>query len=448
MPRLSPAWVIYGRFWTGLVNSPVAPSPCSRRAACDFDRPRTPRTRPESVRASSPPSWRRCLASSPLEPRPSPRPSPRRPTRRSPRQSRPPTSARAPGCADGSPLLRSYMRFDVVLPDRAVVESAVLQLYRIWGPRRTASTSRRSPTRTGAEYTITHQNAPAPGARVAEWQGSSSGGWKMARCPLPLSKSGIEQLQRGHARTVLGMSLAQRGGRAQAAVGDRLHRLGHRPAAAHGPRTSRSARPPRRPASRTSASRPTRRSTAARRHAGTPRRRRWVVAGRPRAQLLDRAGGLELGFRLRLPLPHPHLDRRVELTEAADVSITSAGRASSVFAASPARYVRVEGITRATPSAGISFWDAEVFGAGEEPPPPACPTRPTTTAMARSTIPTIRAARVRVTTTRPTRHRRPRPRDRGGRYRDREHAPEGHSRTARRRRSCWPWATRPTRTAR
>ncbi len=59
-------------------------------------------------------------------------------------------------------------------------------------------------------------------------------------------------------------------------------------------------------------------------------------------------------------------------TEAADVSITSPGLKTTTFAARSARYVRVQGVTRAT-AYGISFWDARVFGPGTDPPPPPPP---------------------------------------------------------------------------
>ena len=48
-------------------------------------------------------------------------------------------------------------------------------------------------------------------------------------------------------------------------------------------------------------------------------------------------------------------------TEAVDVSITSPGLKTATFPARAARYVRVQGVTRAT-QYGISFWDARVFG--------------------------------------------------------------------------------------
>jgi glucose/arabinose dehydrogenase len=56
-------------------------------------------------------------------------------------------------------------------------------------------------------------------------------------------------------------------------------------------------------------------------------------------------------------------------TQAADVTTTSAGPKATTFAARSARYVRVLGVTRATPY-GISFWDASVFGpsGGNQPP--------------------------------------------------------------------------------
>ena len=50
-------------------------------------------------------------------------------------------------------------------------------------------------------------------------------------------------------------------------------------------------------------------------------------------------------------------------TDAATVSNGAAGWKLTTFTAVSARYVRVLGVTRATPY-GISFWDANVFGPG------------------------------------------------------------------------------------
>ncbi len=57
-------------------------------------------------------------------------------------------------------------------------------------------------------------------------------------------------------------------------------------------------------------------------------------------------------------------------TTASDVTITTPGVKSTTFTARNARYVRVQGVTRAT-KYGISFWDANVYGpTGTTPPPP------------------------------------------------------------------------------
>ena len=56
-------------------------------------------------------------------------------------------------------------------------------------------------------------------------------------------------------------------------------------------------------------------------------------------------------------------------TTAASVTRTSAGLATTTFAARSARYVRLVGDTRAT-GWGISFWDFRVFGPTGQPPPP------------------------------------------------------------------------------
>jgi glucose/arabinose dehydrogenase len=55
-------------------------------------------------------------------------------------------------------------------------------------------------------------------------------------------------------------------------------------------------------------------------------------------------------------------------TQAADVTNAQSGLKTTSFAARSARYVRVLGITRATPY-GFSFWDAEVYGPSQQPPP-------------------------------------------------------------------------------
>jgi hypothetical protein len=51
-------------------------------------------------------------------------------------------------------------------------------------------------------------------------------------------------------------------------------------------------------------------------------------------------------------------------TQAASVSLTSPGVKTTTFTARDARYVRILGVTRATPY-GFSFWDASVFGAAD-----------------------------------------------------------------------------------
>jgi beta-glucosidase len=51
-------------------------------------------------------------------------------------------------------------------------------------------------------------------------------------------------------------------------------------------------------------------------------------------------------------------------TQAADVSIPSAGIHTTTFASRNARYVRIEGVTRATPY-GISIWEVQVFGVND-----------------------------------------------------------------------------------
>ena len=54
-------------------------------------------------------------------------------------------------------------------------------------------------------------------------------------------------------------------------------------------------------------------------------------------------------------------------SEAADVTITTAGLRTSSFAALDARYVRIQGVTRAT-QYGISLWEAQVFGPADTGP--------------------------------------------------------------------------------
>ena len=68
-------------------------------------------------------------------------------------------------------------------------------------------------------------------------------------------------------------------------------------------------------------------------------------------------------------------------TEAADVSITSPGLKTTTFAARDARYVRVQGVTRAT-QYGISFWDARVYGLADTAPPPPPPPPPPSSDLA------------------------------------------------------------------
>jgi hypothetical protein len=48
-------------------------------------------------------------------------------------------------------------------------------------------------------------------------------------------------------------------------------------------------------------------------------------------------------------------------TQAAEVTLTAPGVKTTTFAVRSARYVRIFGVTRATPY-GFSFWNASVFG--------------------------------------------------------------------------------------
>jgi beta-glucosidase len=61
-------------------------------------------------------------------------------------------------------------------------------------------------------------------------------------------------------------------------------------------------------------------------------------------------------------------------TTRATVNITSPGVKTTSFTPVSARYVRIMGVTRATPY-GISFWEAQVFAGGSAPPPPPPPTQ-------------------------------------------------------------------------
>ena len=63
-------------------------------------------------------------------------------------------------------------------------------------------------------------------------------------------------------------------------------------------------------------------------------------------------------------------------SHAADVTNSSAGVKTNTFSVRSARYVRILGVTRATPY-GFSFWDAQVYGPSSSPPPSDPP--PTTT---------------------------------------------------------------------
>src|SRR3954447_26529334 len=54
---------------------------------------------------------------------------------------------------------------------------------------------------------------------------------------------------------------------------------------------------------------------------------------------------------------------RTNFTQAADITNTGAGPKDTTFPAVNARYVRFQGVTRATPY-GYSFWELEVYGPG------------------------------------------------------------------------------------
>ena len=98
-----------------------------------------------------------------------------------------------------------------------------------------------------------------------------------------------------------------------------------------------------------------------RRPDGARRTRFAVVAGRPRQHPFGRLRRSELGGRVRVAIPGLDLARRQSFSQAAAETIIQPGWRTTTFTARNARFVRVLGITRATPY-GISFWDAQVFG--------------------------------------------------------------------------------------
>ena len=73
-------------------------------------------------------------------------------------------------------------------------------------------------------------------------------------------------------------------------------------------------------------------------------------------------------------------------TQAADVTNSGPGIKTTTFTARSARYVRVMGLTRATPY-GFSFWDAAVYGPSQPPPATTTPPPTTTTPPPTTTTP-------------------------------------------------------------
>ncbi len=69
-------------------------------------------------------------------------------------------------------------------------------------------------------------------------------------------------------------------------------------------------------------------------------------------------------------------------SDAADVTISSAGVKTTSFAARDARYVRVLGVTRSDTRYGISIWEAKVFGPSDTDPPPPPPPPPPSSDLA------------------------------------------------------------------
>jgi hypothetical protein len=91
---------------------------------------------------------------------------------------------------DGSPIVRSYLRFNVQLPADAVVNGATLRLYTT-----TASTSSgfyvsSVTSTTWGEYSTTYRTAPSFGVQLAKLSSWSSTGWKTVALPSGAVKRG------------------------------------------------------------------------------------------------------------------------------------------------------------------------------------------------------------------------------------------------------------------
>ena len=91
-------------------------------------------------------------------------------------------------------------------------------------------------------------------------------------------------------------------------------------------------------------------------------------------------------------------------SEAADVTISAAGLKVTNFAERDARYIRVQGVTRAS-AYGISFWDARVFGPADTGHD--TPTATATAAFDWPISPRARPQRHRASRGRASRRRRP-----------------------------------------
>ena len=92
---------------------------------------------------------------------------------------------------DGSPIVRSYLRFNVQLPAGTTVTRAVLSLYTTSSTTGTGYQVSAVADDSWGETTITYSNAPALGAQIANSGGWSTTGYKDATLPTSAVTPGL-----------------------------------------------------------------------------------------------------------------------------------------------------------------------------------------------------------------------------------------------------------------
>ena len=268
---------------------------------------------------------------------------------------------------DRDPARRSYLRFDVRLPPRAVVRAATLRLYTPTASAAEGFSVSAVSSTAWREYTTTHLNAPPLGRRRAAGGGWRRAGWRSVELPYGAVRAGKNNFSLTNPTSSLKVFRA----REDVYRAPRLVvRYSIEPPPPTTPDIARS-----KPATASSTYRAGFEPSKANDGSSATR---WSSAFRNNQWWRVDLGGHHDVGRVDLNWERAYASRYLVETSAdglafstaADVTTGGPGPKATLFTPRKARYVRLRGVTRAT-SSGISFWDARVFGKPSDPPPPA-----------------------------------------------------------------------------